>query len=254
MMKIEVLLSEENRPADFAETLRGFQCYMDSVQTDVRERARICIHEGGHAQQIRRYGGDVDYHGPYIGSDGRKALGAVSPKGSVKFGPFEDAAIFLAGSLVTRIITGTPDEPETVNHDLACLARKLNTTPECLEQAKTMGEFAVLVDMQQPDFLPRLEAEVRAYEREVYGTDEVRGFAVKDFCLHWFRERIPAGSNSLGYVMWLIPDGEKVRLFLHGQESQPGEKVHGCTLEVFPLNPGERAADVVRRWNALLPL
>lgn len=250
-MKIDVLITEEKRPTDFAKTLRGFKNYMSVVQKDVRERARIVIHEAGHAMYFRLYGSDVEYHGPYVKSDDRLAVGAISPKGDPTFGPFEEAAISIAGPLLVHLITGTPDHHEDwqTGHDVQDLRKKLNTTEGQFELAKNMGEFAILADTLQPDFLSRLEAEVRAYEREVYGTDEVWDFAWKDFRLDSFRERVPVGSYTLGFVMWLVPNGETLRLFLHGQERQPHEKVYGCTLEVFSLNPGERAAEMVRGWN-----
>jgi hypothetical protein len=193
----------------------------------------------------------VQFHGPYIGSDGRFAIGAVSPKGDKKLGPIEEAAVSIAGPLLVRLITGTPEEAATEEHDLACLKRKLNTTDERFEQAKTLGEFDVVVDTQKPDFLSRLEIEVRAYEREIFGTDETWAWAWKEFCLDWFRDRVPVANNSLGYIMWLIPDGEQVRLFLHGEERSPADRVHGCTLEVHPMNTGKRV-DVVRRWNEMV--
>jgi hypothetical protein len=115
-----------------------------------------------------------------------------------------------------------------------------------------MGEFAIFADMEQPDFLSGLEAEVRAYEREIFGTHETWDWAWKKYCLGWFRERIAVGNNRLGYLMWLIPDGERVRLFLHGQERSPNQKIFGCALEVYPLSPGERAADAARRWNQMV--
>ncbi len=252
MVQIEIDIPEEKRPADFNKTLARFQRHMDGVQRDIRDKARICIHEGGHAMYFRRYGGDVQFHGPSIRHDGQRVLGAVSPKGEVQFGPFEKAAISMAGPIVVHHITGTPDNPETVNNDLANIDRKLNTTPEHLELSKNMGEFALMYDMQQPDFLPQLEASVRDYERAIYGTDEVWDFAVKDFHLNLFRERVAVGNNSLGYLMWLISDGERVRLFLHGEERSPAEKIHGVALEVYPITPGERAADAVRRWNEMV--
>jgi len=248
-MQIQIDIPVDQRPADFDKTLASFQRYMNGVGRDVREKARICIHEGGHARQIRRYGGEVEFFGPYIKYDGKEVLGAVSAKGGVRFEPLEQAAISIAGPFVVEQITGTPDDPETVKHDLETLRRKLNTTPEEYEIAKTMGEFALTVEMQQPDYLPQLEAEVRAYEREVYGTDEVWNFAVKEFHLDSFRERVAVGSNILGYLFWLIPDGEKARLFLHGEERRANEKIFGCALEVYPITPGERAVDTVRRWN-----
>src|SRR6202035_187224 len=114
----------------------------------------------------------VRFHGPYVRSDGRLALGAVSPKGDVKLGPLEEAAAYIAGPLLVHLITGTPDDHVKWQdgHDVKDLQARLDITPERFEQAKTMGEFAIIVDMQKPDFLPRLEAEVRAYEREIYQT------------------------------------------------------------------------------------
>jgi hypothetical protein len=253
-MQIAIELPEGQRPADFDKILARFQRHMDGVERDVRDKARICIHEGGHAIQIRRYGGDVEFHGPYIGYDGIKALGAVSPKGDVKFGPFEEAATYIAGPLLVQLITGTSDNWTNwqEGHDVKDLQKRLNTTDKQFGFAKEMGEFAILYDMQRPDFLSRLEAEVRAYEREIFGTDETWDWAVKEYCLNWFRERVAVGNHSLGYLFWLIPDGEKVRLFLHGEERSPAEKIFGCALEVYPVTPGERAADAVRRWNEMV--
>ncbi len=252
MVQVTIEIPEDQRPADFDKMLARFQRHMDGVERDVRDKARVCIHEGGHAMQNRRYGGEVEFFGPSIQYDGKKALGSVSPKGELSFGPFEWAAIWMAGPFAVEQVTGTPDDPETVNHDLECLKRWLGTTDGRYELAKNMGEFALLSDMQKPDFLPLLEASVRDYERAVYGTDEVWDFAVKDFHLDSFRERVAVGNNSLGYLMWLIPDGEKVRLFLHGQERSPAEKIYGIALEAYSVTPGERAADAVRRWNEMV--
>jgi hypothetical protein len=233
-------------------TEKRLQRAWEETARDIRDKFRLCCHEGGHALFMRRYGSDVNYHGPYIRCDGQPVRGAVSPKGEANFGPFEHAAISIAGPFLVHQITGTAEPEEVMNADLACLERKLNTTTEHFELAKQVGEAAILADVQEPDFLSRLEAEVRAYEQEIFGTDECWQWAWKEYCLEWFRERVAVGNNSLGYLMWLIPDDEKVRLFLHGEERSPGDKVHGCPLEVYPLNPGERAADVVRRWNGMV--
>jgi len=249
-MKLENLMTAEQIAAEptFADKLRGIENYVRFMETDLRTKFHVCLHEGGHVTQMRRYGVEPDYHGPYIGSDGRFAIGAVSPKGDKKLGPFEEAAVYIAGPLLVRLITGAPEHKDAEENDLACLKRKLNTTEERFEQAKQMGEFAILVDSQKPDFLSRLEMEVRAYESEIFGTDETWAWAWKEYCLDWFRERVPVGSNTLGKLMFLIPDGESVRLFLHGQERSPADKIYGCTLEVYPMNPGGRV-DAVRRWN-----
>ena len=87
--------------------------------------------------------------------------------------------MYIAGPLLVRLITGTPEHKGTEEHDLACLKRKLNTTDKDFEVAKLMGEFDILVDFGKPDFLSGLEAEVRAYEREIFGTDETWNWAWK---------------------------------------------------------------------------
>ncbi len=49
--------------------------------------------------------------------------------------------------------------------------------------------------------------------------------------------------------MWLIPNGESFKLFLHGVERQPSEKVHGYPLVVFP--PDEWAKEA--RKGGMIP-
>jgi hypothetical protein len=267
-MNVDVRLTEEQKNAepDFDKTLARFQRQYDDLAQDVREKFRLCLHEGGHAMYFRRFGVDVNFHGPHVEAhkDGISfALGAVSPEWSVACA-WQHAAVSMAGFTVVERLTGVPNEESIIQNDLRMLGRKLKKFPRLphepedhlkrVERATEIAEFAILSDMEEPQFLLDLERATRDYERAVFHTDETWSWAEREYRFDLPGERYAVGNNCLGFL-WLLIDNGELRLIVNGgKDCSPSDKVHGrvhgYSPELFACNAGEkRAADAVRRWN-----
>jgi len=265
-MKVDVRLTAEQIAAEagFPDRLARFQIRCDKLERDIREKFRLCLHEGGHAMYFRRFGHDVCLHGPHFKYDGRvrSVLGAVSPIKRTHFCDWKDAAVFMAGFMVVERFTGTPEDEDVVDNDLELLKRKLEASPRLpsepeeiskrLDRAQFLAEFAVDQDMQEPQFLRDLEQATRDYEKQVFDTDETWDWAAKEyrFDLPLWWKRYSVGLSALGYFGLLIDDGQRTRLFFEGKEYGPGDRVLRAPLETHVFEPSRKgAAEVVQRWN-----
>ena len=121
---------------------------------------------------------------------------------------------------------------------------------ERLEQAKYLGEYTILTDMEQPEFLRDLEQAVRDYERDVFHTDEVWNWAAREYRFDLRGERFAVGRDSR--LSWLlIDDGNHVRLIVDGVQVSPAKK-YELFFVAGGANASKRAADAVNRWNEMV--
>jgi hypothetical protein len=260
---VEVLLTREQIAAisDWEEQLARFQSQWDVVAADIREKSRQCIHEGSHVLYNRRYGRDVHFHKPRAEYDGelKFTFGSVSPilnDENWLLTDWENAAISMAGFTVVERLTGLPEVEEVTNNDLRILTRKLEHSlrlpsvpedfSERLEQAKHLGEYTILTDLEQPEFLRDLERAVHDYEREIFQTDEVWEWAARQYRFDLPGERFAVGHDGLNWL--LVDDGSQLRLLVDGVEVSPDKK-YELYFVCGGASASERAVDAVRRWN-----
>jgi len=269
-MKIDVCLTPEQIAAepDFADSLKWFQTRCDKLERDIREKTRHCIHEGAHGARYRGLGAEVRFHGPHVqhDEDGKTEFirGAVSPASAVSTCDWQKAAVSMAGFVVLERLTGQPELEFAIESDLKTLKRKIKRSPhgtyepadpeKRFERAKFLGEFAILQDMEQPEFLRDLEKAVRDYEKDIFNTDETWNWAMKEFRFDIPGERYTVGLQCLGIWGVVIDDGNQLRLFVDGKEYSPHDKIYRSDLQIIQAStsimPSKRGVEaIVRRWN-----
>jgi hypothetical protein len=153
-----------------------------------------------------------------------------------------------------------PEVGEVINADMEILKHRLKNTPrlpsapedfsERLEQAKRLGEYTILTDMEQPEFLRDLEQAVRDYERDVFHTDEVWDWAAREYRFDLPGERFAVGRDSR--LSWLlIDDGNHVRLIVDGVEFSPAKKYELYFIAGGPA-ASKGAMDAFRKWDEMV--
>jgi len=266
-MNIELKLTPEQVAAipDWDKQFARFQSQWDGVAKDIRQKARQVFHEAGHVMYHRRYGRDVRLLGPRAEYDGglHFTFGSVAPilnRDNWLLTDWESASISMAGFMVVERITGLPEVKEVIDGDLQVLKHNLEVTPrlpsapedssERLEQAKHLGEYTILTDMEQPEFLLDLEQAVRDYERDVFHTDEVWEWAAREYRFDLPGERFAVGRT--GRMDWLlIDDGNQVRLVVDGEEVAPAKKYELYFIAGGPA-ASKQANDAFRRWDEMV--
>jgi hypothetical protein len=269
-MHIDIRLTPEQIAVvpDFGDKLAESQTVCDKLQRNVRDKARLCIHEASHAQQYRSRGVQVRFHPPHLrydrnANDVQLALGGIEPIRGEFFSAWEEAATCIAGFLVTERLTGLPDEQYTIDGDLQVLRNRLGELPrlphdsesldERIESAVSEAECVLLSDIEKQEFLRDLEQATRDYEREIYHTDDVWDWSAREYRFDLPGERYAVALPSLGYFALLIDDGGRLRFFFGGREYTPDENIHGYGLEAFASTSSRKgAADAVRRWNEMI--
>jgi hypothetical protein len=120
---------------------------------------------------------------------------------------------------------------------------------ERLKHAKSLGQSAILSDMEQPEFFRDLEQATRDYERAIFQTDETWAWAAQEYRLDIPGQRYAAGRDGLNWL--LVDDGEQLRLIVDGAEISPAKK-----YELFFVAGGAKASkaanDAVRGWNEMV--
>jgi hypothetical protein len=260
-VKVRLTPEEKNAVQNWEEQVAIFQRQCDERTKDKRERFRLCLHEGGHAQQDRRLGWDVEFHGPYVYFDREErelsfVNGAVSPIRTNNYEPFhwQHAMVSIAGFTWVEHFTAWPNDPHAIQNDLRTLRAKL-VENEDLNEAVYYAKIVLSEDLRiDPAFLPELEQAVRDYEVAVYGTDEATRWGWREyrFELPGTRHRVIVPYS--GTYGLLVEHNGDLELVVEGKVLRPTDELRGVRQEVRIAEPEKSGTHrAVRRWNDAVP-
>jgi len=254
MVQVDISeITEDEQNPVFQKELAAFQERFNALENDPRKKFRLCIHEAGHMVYFRRLGWTIKkLHGPYIYRDVdgklRNILGAVSPVRGKVHDLVEAVKTDIAGFVLVEAMTGEPESKTAVSGDMSVIS---TFDPDVLKEVLEAATQGIIEEFDPDEGLRReVTGAAREYENEVFGSDDNWLWGWHEFRLDLPGERFSVYSNRHGFAWILIDDGGQMKLIVEGGKvCSPSDKLHRESLELLPTTSGERAADVVKRWN-----
>jgi hypothetical protein len=242
-MKVDVHVTEEekNTIPNWEERLKNFQISANRRETDIREKFKLVLHEGGHAWAYKKFCLQPKFFGPHVNIKNGKlsfVQGAVWADRST-LPEWMKGAAAVAGYLAVEILTGRPEAAHVIESD--------NSSHTVFDLY--CGELFIRNAVTES--LGELLGASRAYEIEIFGTDEAVMWGVNHYRIFLPGERYHVGVSTTGGHGVLIEFEGTLRLFVNGIEYSPKGKINnGPARLVVPYGPSKKGLrQVVGDWN-----